>query len=97
MSNDEFAAALPGFLTVLHRRVKIRLTSLIAQLVVTALLCGLICCGIMRHKNGFVEMDSASEFGIRGTVSKTTFEPRYLTDSQYPRLYSCAERVSSQW
>ncbi|CAD6578759.1 MAG: hypothetical protein TREMPRED_002263 [Tremellales sp. Tagirdzhanova-0007] len=59
MSNYEFAAALPGFLAELQRRVHIRLASLIAQLVVTTLLCGLICCGIMRHKNGFAEMDSA--------------------------------------
>lgn len=61
LSNEDFKKWIPEFARLFKQTVLLYKVSVTAQMVAALVCCVSICYGIFRHRNGFAQMDTASE------------------------------------
>jgi hypothetical protein len=61
LSNDEFLEWSPFFGALIHKSHNVIAATVVSQLLAAIVVCFAICYGIFRHRNGFTQMDTASE------------------------------------
>lgn len=66
LTNEQFLAWTPAFLDQYTKSHIVYIVTILAQLIAVVVVCVTTCYGIIRHRNGIVQVDSASEYTSQG-------------------------------